>query len=70
MGSNNEVVKYINSNTELKKINNRRTRNMVIHQNSQMKVIYDLKNEELAFESSIPFSDIEHDTNRKYTEQI
>jgi len=35
-----------------------------------MNIIYDVKNNELAFEHKIPFSDIEHDTNRKYTERV
>jgi len=66
----NNLVSYINSSSYLQKINSRRRRNIIIHQNNLMKVVYDIKGEEVKFESVIPFSDIEHDTNRKYTEQV
>jgi len=70
MNDKNNLVAYIDSNNYLQRINSRRRRNMIIHQNNLMKVVYDIKESELNFESSIPFSEIEHDTNRKYTEQV
>lgn len=70
MSDSNKLITYIEADRYLRRINNRRRRNMIIHQNHLMNVVYDIKENELNFESSIPFSDIEHDTNRKYTEQI
>lgn len=65
-----KIKKYIESNSNLIQINKRRTRNFIIYNNDRMNVVFDVLSDELLFQSKIPFSDIEHDTNRKFTEQI
>lgn len=65
-----QIIDFIGNDDNLRKINSRRTRNFTIYKNSTMEVVYDTIENELNLKSSIPFSDIEHDTNRKYTEQV
>jgi hypothetical protein len=70
MGKDKKLMKFIESNQHLSQLNKRRTRNIILYQSAHMNVIYDLKRGLLQFESKVPFSNIEHDTNRVYTEQI
>ncbi|MFA7436325.1 MAG: metallophosphoesterase [Bacilli bacterium] len=64
------IVNYINKNEYLRELNLRRTRNFIIYKNSSMELVFDSFHKELSFVSKSPFSDIEHDTNRKFTEEI
>jgi hypothetical protein len=64
------IINYVNNDEFLKRLNSRRTRNFIIYKNNSMELVYDSFDKELMFVSKAPFSDIEHDTNRKFTEGI
>ncbi len=64
------IMKYINSNTKLIKLNKLRKRNLIVFDNNTHQVIYDLKIKDIVLVPKIPFSDFEHDTNRKFAERM
>ncbi|MGE4572237.1 MAG: metallophosphoesterase [Candidatus Izemoplasmatales bacterium] len=64
------IIDYIKKNEKLRKLNARRTRNFIVYNNNIIDLVYDAYEERLMFVSKIPFSNIEHDTNRKFTEEI
>jgi hypothetical protein len=61
---------YVYSNDYLKSLNAYRSRNFILYRNESMDLVYDIRDKELFFDSKDPFSDIEYDTNRKFTEKV
>lgn len=73
--SKNAVMQYVLTNPDLKyinrfRINRARIRNLIIYDNPTMQIHYDLWECKPFINSKIPFSNIEHDTNRKFAEQV
>jgi len=66
----NPIYKYVSTNPMLMLINKQRRRNVTIFDNMSHEVIYDLYSKTVYLKPKIPFSDIEHDTNRKFTEDV
>ena len=66
------IIDFVNKDERLRKLNSHRTRNFILYKNNSMELVYDSHNEKLMFVSNkhTPFSSIEHDTNRKFTEEI
>lgn len=64
------IIDYINKDEYLRRLNLYRSRNFIIYKNNYMELVYDSYDGKLMFVSKAPFSDIEHDTNRKFTEEI
>lgn len=64
------ILEFIQKHKHLEQLNSQRSRNFILHRNDLIDVVYDSRNNELVFDPKISFSNIEHDTNRKFTEQI
>jgi|GEM_PF-5865049 len=64
------ILEYIDKDEHLRTLNSRRSRNFIIFKNDFMDLVYDSFDKKIMFVSSISFSSIEHDTNRKFTEEV
>lgn len=60
---------FVYSHDYLKSLNSHRSRNFILYRNESMDLVYDILTKELFFDSKYSFSNIEHDTNRKFTEK-
>ncbi len=67
---NHPLKRFINSDLNLVHLNRQRKRNVILYDNNSHQIIYDLLDEVLLINPKIPFSDFEHDNNRKFTERI
>jgi len=70
MSTESDIQVYVSKDTALKDLNKRRRRNFVIYHNDIMNLAYDIKSDLLRVESTIPFSIIEHDTNRRWAQIV
>lgn len=70
MLTESDIQVYVSKDIALKDLNKRRRRNFVIYHNDIMNLAYDIKSDFLRVESTIPFSIIEHDTNRRWAQIV
>ncbi len=70
LDNNDPIYKYVSKNPTLMMINKQRIRNITVFDNENHEVIYDLYTKDVSLRPKIHFSDIEHDTNRKFVENV
>lgn len=69
--ANDHPIKiFINTDKRLVELNKLRIRNVIIFDNPTHQIIYDLVDKETKIIPKIRVSDFEHDTNRKYLEEV